>query len=293
MEKRKFIIVTDSGSDMSKAYFAEHGVECLQLGFTMDNVNYGGEDGESIDDKEFYRRLRAGAMPTTYQVSAEAVKNRLTPFLQAGKDVLCLSFSSGLSGTYSGYVVAARELRQAYPKRQIEVVDTLCASMGQGLLLDYVVRKADTGADMQETVAYAERLKGNVVHNFTVDNLFHLKRGGRVSSGTAIVGTILKIKPVMHVDDDGKLVVIGKPMGRKKALLALLENVAKTANFGKEDKIFISHADCLDDAETFKRMLQERFDDLEIVVGEIGPVIGSHAGAGTLAVFHIGATRKA
>ena len=293
MEQRKFIIVTDSGSDMSQEYFWEHDVECLQLGFTMDNVNYGGEEGEEIDCKEFYKRLRAGAMPTTYQVSAEAVKNRLTPFLQEGNDVLCLSFSSGLSGTYSGYVVAVRELKKAYPKRKIEVVDTLCASMGQGLLLDYVVRKADTGATIEETAAYAESLKGRIVHNFTVDNLFHLKRGGRVSSGTAIVGTILKIKPVMHVNDDGKLVVIGKPMGRKKALLTLLDNVAKTADFGKDDKIFISHADCADDAETFKGMLKERFGNVEIVVGNIGPVIGSHAGAGTLAVFHVGTTRKA
>ena len=292
MENRKFTIVTDSGSDMPESYFEKHGVECLHLGFTMDNVNYWGEDGERMDAKEFYKRLRAGAMPSTYQVSAETVKAHLTPYLQAGKDVFCLSFSSGLSGTYSGYVVAARELQEAYPDRKIAVVDSLCASMGQGLLLDYIVRKADEGATIEETTAYAEALKGKIVHNFTVDNLFHLKRGGRVSSGTAIVGTILKIKPVMHVNDEGKLVVIGKPMGRKKALLTLLENVAKTADFGKEDKIFISHGDCLADAEALKEALSKQYEGVEIVIGEIGPVIGTHSGAGTLAVFNIGKTRE-
>ena len=291
MEKRKFDIVTDSACDMPKEYYAAHGVECVPLGFTMDNVNYEGESGERITAKDFYQKLRDGAMPTTYQVTAEQAKAHIEPLLKKGSDVLVIAFSSGLSGTAGSFAVAARELSQEYPDRKIKVVDSLCASMGEGLLLDYVIKKADEGASLEETADYAEALKKNICHHFTVDNLFHLKRGGRVSTTTAIVGSILKIKPVMHVDDAGKLTVVGKSMGRKKALHTIVENMFEAADVEENDPIFISHGDCIEDVEYVKSLIYARLPKAEIMVNYIGAVIGTHSGQGTLALFNKGMKR--
>lgn len=223
MDKRLFAIVTDSASDLPEEYYAEHDVECIRLGFQMNGVNYEGEDGKRIGAKEFYDILRSGAMPTTYQVTAEVAKPHFEKFLEQGRDVLVLAFSSGLSGTEGSYRVAARELKEKYPQREIVVVDSLCASLGQGLFVDYVVKKADSGAGLKETAEYAEGLKLNICHYFTVENLFHLKRGGRVSAATAVVGSLLNIKPVLHVDDEGHLVAVSKAMGRKKSVQALVK----------------------------------------------------------------------
>lgn len=291
MKNRLFEIVTDSACDMTEEYLSEKGVETVRLGFTMNNVNYGGEDGEKIDVKKFYDDLRGGAMPTTYQVTSESAKEHIEKLLSNGKDVFVLTFSSGLSGTAGSFLVAARELKEKYPDRKIEVVDSLCASMGQGLLLDYIVKKADEGATIEETKAYAEDLKLHICHNFTVDNLFHLKRGGRISTTLAIVGTILKIKPVLHVDDNGKLVSLSKAMGRKKALLGLVELMEKTQTLVENDPIFISHGDCMEDVEFLKNAVCERFPGHEIVVNYVGPVIGCHSGAGTVALFYRGTHR--
>lgn len=291
MSKRKFAIVTDSSCDMPKSYFKEHDVECVNLGFTMDNVNYEGESGETISEREFYQKLRDGAMPTTYQVTGETAKLHIEPLLKAGKDVLVIAFSSGLSGTAGSFVVAQRELSKTYPQRKIYVVDSLCASMGEGLLLDYVIRKADEGESVENTAKYAEDLKLHICHHFTVDNLFHLKRGGRVSSMTAIVGSILKIKPIMHVDDEGKLVVIGKAMGRKKSLKCLVDNLFESMDMEDGDPIFISHGDCMEDVEYVKGLIYERLPEAKITVHYVGTVIGSHAGAGVLAIFNKGKHR--
>lgn len=291
MKERLFSIVTDSGCDMPKAYYAAHGVELVSLGFTMDNVNYEGESGEKISEQDFYAKLRAGSMPTTYQVTAEQARTHIEPLLRAGNDVLVLTFSSGLSGTSGSFSVACRDLAKEYPERKIRVVDTLCASMGQGLLLDYVIRKADEGASLNNTANYAETIKLQICHHFTVDNLFHLKRGGRVSGATAIIGSMLKIKPIMHVDDEGKLKAIGKAMGRKKALTRLVENMVAVADMTENDPIFISHGDCIDDVEYVKGLIAEKFPKNPITIHYIGSVIGTHSGCGTLAIFHKGTHR--
>ena len=291
MKERLFSIVTDSGCDMPKAYYAAHGVELVSLGFTMDNVNYEGESGEKISEQDFYAKLRAGSMPTTYQVTAEQARTHIEPLLRAGNDVLVLTFSSGLSGTSGSFSVACRDLAKEYPERKIRVVDTLCASMGQGLLLDYVIRKADEGASLNDTANYAETIKLQICHHFTVDNLFHLKRGGRVSGATAIIGSMLKIKPIMHVDDEGKLKAIGKAMGRKKALTRLVENMEAVADMTENDPIFISHGDCIDDVEYVKGLIAEKFPKNPITIHYIGSVIGTHSGCGTLAIFHKGTHR--
>ena len=291
MKERLFSIVTDSGCDMPKAYYAAHGVELVSLGFTMDNVNYEGESGEKISEQDFYAKLRAGSMPTTYQVTAEQARMHIEPLLRAGNDVLVLTFSSGLSGTSGSFSVACRDLAKEYPERKIRVVDTLCASMGQGLLLDYVIRKADEGASLNDTANYAETIKLQICHHFTVDNLFHLKRGGRVSGATAIIGSMLKIKPIMHVNDEGKLKAIGKAMGRKKALTRLVENMEAVADMTENDPIFISHGDCIDDVEYVKGLIAEKFPKNPITIHYIGSVIGTHSGCGTLAIFHKGTHR--
>ncbi|MBQ8876398.1 MAG: DegV family protein [Clostridia bacterium] len=291
MKERLFSIVTDSGCDMPKAYYAAHGVELVSLGFTMDNVNYEGESGEKISEQDFYAKLRAGSMPTTYQVTAEQARTHIEPLLRAGNDVLVLTFSSGLSGTSGSFSVACRDLAKEYPERKIRVVDTLCASMGQGLLLDYVIRKADEGASLNDTANYAETIKLQICHHFTVDNLFHLKRGGRVSGATAIIGSMLKIKPIMHVNDEGKLKAIGKAMGRKKALTRLVENMEAVADMTENDPIFISHGDCIDDVEYVKGLIAEKFPKNPITIHYIGSVIGTHSGCGTLAIFHKGTHR--
>lgn len=291
MKKRKFDVITDSACDMPEAYLKENEIGCVKLGFTMNNVNYEGEGGEKISEKEFYAKLREGAMPTTYQVTGEMAKRKIEQSLQRDKDVLVIAFSSGLSGTAGSFVVAARELKKAYPKRKIEVVDSLCASMGQGLLLDYVIKKADEGATLEETKKYAEDLKLHICHHFTVDNLFHLKRGGRVSATTAIVGSILKIKPIMHVDDNGKLVAIGKAMGRKKSLHTLVENLFASADMDENDPIFISHGDCIEDVEYVKSLIKEKMPRVRLEVNYVGSVIGTHSGCGTVALFNKGKKR--
>ncbi|MBQ9714638.1 MAG: DegV family protein [Clostridia bacterium] len=291
MKNRQFAIVTDSACDMPKTYYEKHEVECVPLGFTMDNVNYGGESGEEIGEKDFYQKLREGRMPTTYQVTAEQAKEHIEPLLKAGKDVLVLAFSSGLSGTAGSFIVAARELAKAYPSRNIRVVDSLCASMGEGLLLDYVIRKADEGETLDNVANYAEMIKLNICHHFTVDNLFHLKRGGRVSGATAFIGSVLKIKPVMHVNDEGKLKPVSKAMGRKKALSKLVENMFETMDLTENDPVFISHGDCLDEVEYVENLIRERLPKNPIMVNYIGSVIGTHAGCGTIALFHKGKHR--
>lgn len=291
MDKRLFEIVTDSSSDLPEEYFAEHDVECVNLGFTMNNVNYGGEDGEKIDVKDFYAKLRAGSMPTTYQVTSESAKGHIEKFVKEGRDVLVIAFSSGLSGTAGSFLVAAKELMEQYPGRKVAVVDSLCASLGEGLLVDYVVKKADSGATLEETAEYAENLKLHICHNFTVDNLFHLKRGGRVSATTAVVGTVLKIKPVLHVDDDGHLIAIGKAMGRKKSIQSLVDHMAELQIMEPDDPIFISHGDCIEDVNYLIGLLNAKFPGHEIKVNYVGSVIGTHSGAGTLALFFRGKHR--
>ena len=187
---RNFAIVTDSASDLPAEYFQEHDIACVDLGFNLDGVIYGGESGNKMDVKVFYDKLRQGAMPTTFQVTPEQARSAIEPLLKAGQDVLALAFSSGLSGTANSFVIAARDLTEEYPERHVEVVDSLCASMGEGLFVDYVVKKADEGVSLKEARDYAENLKQHICHFFTVDNLFHLKRGGRVSAATAVVGSI-------------------------------------------------------------------------------------------------------
>lgn len=283
--------MTDTAGDLPESYYQEHDVTAVCLGFTMDGVSYEGEDGNHLDVKEFYRRLRGGSMPTTFQATPDQIEKTMTVLAEAGKDILALAFSSGLSGTYESYLAAAKRVRERFPKLKIAVVDTLCASLGQGLLVDYVVKKADAGSTLEEAQAYAESIKPHICHIFTVEDLFHLKRGGRVSTGTAIVGTLLNIKPVLHVDDAGHLIPIGKAMGRKKSVSALVDKMAELNTLRDGDPIFISHGDCPEDVEYLVSLVKRKFGEREFFINEIGSVIGAHSGAGTLAIFFMGKHR--
>ena len=288
---RKFVIITDTGSDLPASYYREHDLEEIPLGYTMDGATYGGEEGKALEVKEFYARLRNGSMPKTFQATPEQARLHFEKHAREGKDILVLAFSSGLSGTCNSYALAAREVMEEYSASKIVVVDTRCASLGQGLFVDYVVKKADSGASLEETAAFAKGLVPHLCHFFTVEDLYHLKRGGRVSGATAFVGTMLKIKPVLHVDDEGHLIPIGKAMGRKKSISALVDKMKELSTLEDGDPVFISHGDCIEDVEYLTELIKKNFGERDIFVSEIGPVIGTHSGAGTLALFFKGQHR--
>ena len=283
--------MTDTGSDLPDEYYAKHEIDCVQRGFTVDGGTYGGDDGAAMDVKKFYELLRGGALPKTFQVTPAQAMNHIQPHLEAGKDVLILAFSSGLSGTCESYRIAAKELSESFPERKVYVVDSLCASLGQGLFVDYVVKKADAGATIEETRDYAEDLKLHICHFFTVDDLFHLKRGGRVSGTSAAIGSLLRIKPVLYVDNEGHLIPIGKTMGRRKSISALVDKMSELAALGPDDPVFISHGDCEEDVDFLIGLIRERFGERKFFVNMIGSVIGTHSGAGTVALFFKGKQR--
>ena len=215
----------------------------------------------------------------------------LEPLLQAGKDVLILAFSSGLSTTYNSSRIAVEELSEKYPERKIYTVDTLCASLGQGLLVYLAVKEREKGRSIQEVRDWVEENKLHMCHQFTVDDLHFLKRGGRISATTAVVGSMLQIKPVLHVDNEGHLINIAKARGRQASLKALVDKMEKTAIDPANQVVFISHGDCLEDAQTVEKLVKERFGVKEVYINYVGPVIGAHSGPGTLALFYVGSER--
>lgn len=285
-----FVIVTDSSADLPADLVRELGVEVLPLSFTIQGKTYRNyPDGREMAPGAFYQLLRSGGMATTSAVNVADYTAALEPLLQEGKDVLLLVFSSGLSATYQSSVIAVEELREKYPDRKLFTVDTLCASLGQGLLVWHAVEQKRKGASIEAVRDWVEENKLHLCHWFTVDDLHFLKRGGRISAATAVVGSMLSIKPVLHVDDEGHLINVGKARGRAASLTALVDKMEETAI--DVDTVFISHGDCLADAEKVKAMVEERFGTQKVVINHIGPVIGAHAGPGTLALFFLGTQR--
>lgn len=287
-----YVIVTDSSADLSAQMAEEAGVQVLPLRFTVEGQTYyNWPDNREMDPKVFYRMLREGEVATTAAVNISQYLDMLEPILQSGTDVLVLSFSSGLSATYDSSRLAAEELREKYPQRKIFAVDTLCASLGQGLLVWHAAQLKDQGKSIEEVRDWVEENKLHLCHQFTVDDLHFLKRGGRISATTAVVGTMLKIKPVLHVDDGGKLVNIGKARGRKASLKALVDRMEETAIDPAGQTVFISHGDCMEDAEYVAGLVKERMGVQDVRINYVGPVIGAHSGPGTLALFHLGSRR--
>ena len=287
----EYVITTDNNSDLPEEYLKDHGVGCMYLSYSMDGKNY--TQGNFLPEHEFYEAMRNGSMPTTAQVNPENAKALLEPYLKEGKDILHIAFSSGLSGTYNSSRIAAEELMEEYPDRKIIVVDSLSASLGQGLLVWLAQQKKELGQTLEDVVDWVEKNKLKMVHLFTVDDLNHLYRGGRVSRTTAIVGSMLNIKPVLHVDNEGKLTAIGKVRGRKKALQELVKLMdEKIGSFGADcDTIFISHGDCEQDAQYVAAKVKEKYNIKNIIINQVGATIGAHSGPGTMALFFVGDVR--
>lgn len=286
---QNYVLLTDSSADLPRKILEELDITVLPLNVTLE-----GEDprpNDQVDVKAFYAALREKRGATTSTVSIESFLGTMEPMLAEGKDILYLGFSSGLSGTYNAGFVAARELSEKYPERKIYTVDTLCASLGQGLLVYTVAKMRQDGADIETARTFAEEQKLNLCHWFTVDDLFFLKRGGRVSAATAVMGSLLSIKPVMHVDNEGKLINVLKARGRKDAINQLFTKIRDTAINVSSQTVFISHGDCLEDAEYLAKRIQNELSVQTVVVDYVGPVIGAHSGPGTLALFFFGIQR--
>ena len=288
----EYVIVTDSSADLTDGMVKELGVEVLPLSFTVKGQTYHNyPDNRDMDPKDFYAMLRSGEMATTAAVNVADYTSALEPLLESGKDVLVLAFSSGLSATYQSSVIAVEELRARFPERKIFTVDTLCASLGQGLLVYLAAKKQQAGASIEEVRDWAEENKLHLCHWFTVDDLHFLKRGGRISAATAVLGSMLHIKPVLHVDDEGHLINMGKARGRGASLTALVDHMEETAIDPASQVVFISHGDCLADAEKVAGDVKKRLGVKEVVINHVGPVIGAHSGPGTLALFFLGSRR--
>ena len=288
MEMQNYIIVTDNMVDLPDDYCEEHHLERMFLSYVMDGETFDGTHRQ--DEAEFYQKMRNGSMPVTSQITPGIAAENLRTFLRRSKNIFCIAFSSGLSGTYNSICIAAKEVMEEDPECRIVVCDSLAASLGQGLLVHKALMMQEKGASFEEVIRWTEENKLNLVHNFTVDNLFHLYRGGRVSRAAAILGSMAKIKPLLHVDNEGHLIPVGKVAGRKRSIRAMAEAMEKQIGSRREenDIVFISHGDCLEDAQYLAGLIRERFGIDQFLINYVGPTIGAHSGPGTLALFYLG-----
>ena len=287
---REYIILTDSCCDFSARMVAELGVEVLPLSFHIgggDYFNY--PDNRDMAPGDFYARLRSGELGSTAAVSPGVFQETMGRLVEEGKDILCINFSSALSTTYQSATIAAEDVMAAHPGSKILVVDSRCASLGQGLLVYLAARKKGEGLGLEELRDYVENTKLHICHWFTVDDLNHLKRGGRVSAAAALVGTMLQMKPVLHVDDEGRLIPVSKVRGRKASLKALVEKMEELVV--DPSVVFISHGDCGDEARELGEAIKAKFPVERLEINYVGPVIGNHSGPGTMALFFQGRHR--
>ena len=287
---REFVITVNSTVDLPKEWLEERHVPVLPLKYTIDGETY--TDMSGLTAKEFFQKLREGHMSVTSQINPEEAREMLEPFVKEGKDVLHLGFSSGLSGTYNSMRIAAEELAEDYPEAKIIVIDTLCACLGEGLLLYYALKLKEEGKTIDEIAKWAEENKLHICHDVTVDDLNHLHRGGRVSKTSAVLGTMVQIKPIIIMDDNGCLKVVGKERGRKKSLNKIVDMAAKQAEGYENEIIMITHGDCPEDAEYVAKRVQEKMGIQNIYINNIGTVIGGHTGPGVVAVFCMGDKRE-
>ena len=286
---RDYVITVNSTVDLRLEWLEERNVPVIPLRYTIDGQTY--TDMHGLSAKEFFAKLREGKMSTTSQVNPEEAADMLEPYLKEGKDILHLGFSSGLSGTLNSMKVAGEMLSEKYPEAKIIVIDTLCACLGEGLLLHHALKRKAEGMTIDQLSEWVEENKLHICHDVTVDDLNHLHRGGRVSKTTAVIGTLVQIKPIIHMDNAGKLQVIGKERGRKRSLNKIVDMAAEQAKGWDNDIIMITHGDCIEDAEYVARLVREKMGIDNILINNIGTVIGSHTGPGVVAVFCMGSHR--
>lgn len=287
---RNYVISTDTTADLPDNFIAAHDIDIHSLFYSFGDEVFNNE--HSLTEKEFYSRMRNGEMPTTMAINPEDAAERFRKRAAAGFDILHIAFSSALSSTYNNICIAADMVKTEFPDIHIIVIDSLSASLGEGLMVYRAVQLKDEGKSIEETAAYIKEHVLNFVHLFTVDDLFHLHRGGRVSKATAIIGSLAGIKPVLYVSDEGKLEAYGKVRGRKKSLLELVDKMGTLigAYENETDKVFISHGDCIEDAEFVAQKVKERFHK-DVIINYVCPTIGAHSGPGTIALFFMGEKR--
>ncbi len=283
-------IFTDSSCDLPKDLIEKYNLQVMQLEVIIDDkppvLN------RDVDIKDFYDQLRAGANAKTSAVTLGYFEEHMRAVLEEGKDILYLGFSSGLSATYNNGVMVIEDLKKEFPDRKILYTDTLSGSVGQGLVAYYAAKLREEGKSMEEVLDAVEGMKTRVHHQVTVNDLFFLKRGGRISAASAVAGTVLQFKPIIIVDKDGKLSNIGKVRGRKTSINELFSMLKKVQSFDEIPYVFISHSDCLDDVNHLADMIKADFPETEIIISDIGPVIGAHTGPGAIALCHVGKTVK-
>lgn len=289
---KNYVIVTETTSDISDKMAKDLGVTMIPMDLELEGKSYTHyADEREISIESFYDVLRKGGKSVTSLINTDTFLSTFRPILEEGNDILYIAFSSGLSGTYNSSLIARDELLEEYPDAKIICVDTKAASAGEGLMVYSAVKKKEEGLTIDELNEWMENNILKLCHWFTVDDLNHLKRGGRVSAISATIGTALNIKPILHVDDEGHLIPMEKVRGRKKSLVALYEHMEETVVNPKEQVAFISHGDALEDAEFLANMIKEKLQVKEVVISKIGPVIGTHSGPGTIALFFFGTSR--
>lgn len=289
---RDYIIVTDCTCDLSMDIIDKYDIKVIPMEFTLDNeVHLHTHDFKAFHEVDFFNKLRNGSVASTTQITPFTYNEYLTPFLEQGKDILYIAFSSGLSNTYQSSCLAFEELKQKFPEAKIVTIDSLAASAGEGLMTLYACLNKENGMTIEENEAWIREHIQQFVQWFTVDDLHFLKRGGRVSATTAIVGSALKIKPILHVDESGHLINIAKTHGRNKSLSTLANKLEELIEDAPNQIVMISHGDCIDDAELLKQKILDKVAVKDVIISEIGPVVGAHSGPGTVALFFFGTSR--
>ena len=286
---KNYVITTDMTADVPEQMLAtKEDFYVLDMSYVLDGELYDGKTNPYLSVKDFYNKLAEGKMASTSMVTVEEAKDFFAPFLENGQDVLHISFSSALSGCYNSYVSASKELEEEYPNNRVVVIDSLCASSGEALLCYYALKKRDEGMSIDDNGEYCTNLRDHVGHVFTVDDMNHLYRGGRVSRGKAVIGQALKIKPVLTVSNDGKLMAVDTKMGRKPALRSLVEKMnASLTDEYPNDLFIIGNCDAMVDAEVLKNMVLEKHPDANIMFADVTPIVGTHLGKGGITLLYL------
>ncbi len=287
MDTNKPVIIIDSCTDLPYEYIEKNNIPVVNFTYHFKGQDYIDDFFQSMSSKAFYDDVRNGEMPTTSQVNAEEYIKVFRPFLKEKRAIIYLCFSSALSGSYNSSLIAKDTLLEEYPEADITLIDTKAASLGSGLIAWYAIEMLEKGATKEEIVEWVENNKLKVAHWFTVNDLNHLKRGGRVSGTTAFIGTILDIKPVLHVDNEGRLIPLSKVKGRKKSIRALFDKLRDNIVNPEQQVIFISHGDSLQDAQYLAELIKASYNVKDIIINNVGPVIGAHSGPGTIALFFL------